>query len=307
MTRHPGVCVAVALALSTLQSVHAQELPVRIAGAAPSALTARVRDALASLGHRTLAVAETASGAIVEVRIEAPTEAALAAWVTAPRRAPTRVEVDAREPEAAGLFALRVAEAVQAAMLPAPVSSTPTVTAPAPPPLPPPPAEARPFSVGVGARVLYAPGGADAMVLPWVRAALGVPWRSVVWQVEVSFAGPSAFGDAGSATLSAIEVTLGAGASLPLARSLRVEAGARASYFALRLALANTAQPARDGAWAMSAVAALRWSVHHRVSLRAGASLGATLGAVDLGIGAVTVAQWGRPLVGAELGVEVRF
>ena len=85
----------------------------------------------------------------------------------------------------------------------------------------------------------YAPGGVDALVLPWVRAALGVPWRSVVWQVEVSFAGPSAFGDAGSATLGAVEVSLGAGASLPLARALRVEAGARVSFFALRLALAN--------------------------------------------------------------------
>jgi hypothetical protein len=167
--------------------------------------------------------------------------------------------------------------------------------------------DARTLSLALGARVLYAPGGVDAMVLPWVRACLGAPWRGAVWQVEVSFAGPSALGDAGGATLGAVEVSLGAGASLPVARALRLEAGARVSFFALRLALANAAQAARDGAWALGGVAALRWSLHDRVALRAGASIGATLGAVDLGIGAVTVAQWGRPLVGAELGVEARF
>jgi hypothetical protein len=279
---------------------------VRVTGAASSTLAARVGDALASLGHRALAGDAPAHEAVVEVRIEAPTEGTLAAWVTPPGRPPTRVEVDAREPEAEGLFALRVAEAVQAAMLPPPVSAPLPVMAPATPPAAP-RGEERPFSVGVGARVLYAPGGVDAMVLPWVRAALGVPWRSVVWQVEVAFAGPSAFGDAGSATLRAIEVDLGAGASLPLARGLRVEVGARVSFLALRLSLANASQTARDGAWALGGVAALRWSLHDRVALRVGAALGATLGAVDLGTGAATVAQWGRPLAGAELGVEARF
>jgi hypothetical protein len=299
---------ALAIVATAPASVSAQELPVRFEGRAPPGVEARVRSELEALGHTT---SRDESRAAVLVRFDVTRAEMLVAVVLAPGRSPARVEVDARDPEATALFALRVSEAVRASVL------RPPTEAPRPPVVAPPTIEFRTvpaapermFSAGLGVRALASPGGVDPMLLPWVHASMRFGLTRVNGLVEVGFAGPSFFGDAGAAArLGVIEVSVGAGVSIAAARSLRVDATARLSYAALRLDVEGGVQSsARDGQWAASAVAAVRWALHDRIEARAGASLGATLGGVDLGIGARTVAEWGRPVAGLEVGVEARF
>lgn len=286
----------------------AQELPVRFDGVAPPGVAARVRAELDALGHGS---ADTSTTHAIVVSFDASRERALVAWVTAPSRAPLRVEVALTEPDAAAVFALRVAEAVRASVLRPPERSA---APPAPAPTvvvrtAAPEASRRLFSFGLGARGLVSPGGVGPMLLPAARATLGFGGESLSGLVEMCFAGPSLFGEtSASVRLSAIEVSVGAAAVFKVSSALRIEGGARASFLALRVDGGGGVQTsARDGQWSASAVAALRWGVNARVSLRVGGSIGATLGAVDLGIGARTVAEWGRPVAGLELGVEAHF
>lgn len=300
--------LALAIVAATPGRVAAQELPVRFEGLAPPGVEARVRSELEALGH---AAAHREDPSAVLIRFDAARADTLAAEVLAPGRTPARVEVDARDPDATALFALRVSEAVRASVLRAPAAP------PRPAPSSPPTIELRTVrdtpprmvSMGLGLRALASPGGVDPMLLPWAHASIGVGLTRAHGLIEVGFAGPSFFGEAGtSARLGVMEVSVGAGVSVFAARTLVVDVAARLSYLALRFDVEGGAQSsARDGQWAASAVAALRWEVHDRVGLRVGASLGATLGGVDLGIGARTVAEWGRPVAGLEVGVEARF
>lgn len=286
----------------------AQELPVRFEGVAPPGVAARVRAELDALGHGT---ADASRVDAVLVRFEASRDGALVAVVTAPGRAALRVDVSTTEPDAAALFALRVSEAVRASVLrtPTPPATTavvtPNVTVVSATPAP----IERAFSFGIGVRGLVSPGGVGPMLLPSARATLGFGRAPVSGLVEVAFSGPSFFGEtSASVSLGVMEVSVGGAVVLRFARALSVEGGARFSYLALRVGGDGGAQTsARDGQWAAGAAAALRWDLHERLSLRAGASLGATLGAVDLGIGARTVAEWGRPVAGVEVGAAARF
>lgn len=298
----------VAAALLAPASTFAQELPVRIEGVAPPGVAARVRAELDALGHGS---ADASSAAAVLVRFEASRDGALVAVVSAPGRAALRVEVSSTEPDAAALFALRVSEAVRASVLRAPTPPAAPVAV-APPVIVTPPVVApteRAFSLGLGVRGIVSPGGVGPMLLPSARATLGFGRAPVSGLVEVTFSGPSFFGEtSASVSLGVMEVSVGGAVVLRVRRALAVEGGARLSYLALRVDGDGRAQTsARDGQWAAAFAAACRFDPHERVSLRAGASLGATLGAVDLGIGARTVAEWGRPVAGVEVGAAVRF
>ncbi len=277
---------------------------MRIEGLAPPAVAARVRAELDALGHGS---ADASSAEAVIVRFEASRDGALVAVVVAPGRSPLRVVVSTTEPDAAALFALRVSEAVRASVLRPP---TPPVASPAAPVnLAPTTPSERAFSVGLGLRALFSPGGVGPLLLPSARSTLGFGRAPVSGLVEVAFSGPSFFGEtSAAASLAVVEVSVGAAAVLQAARALHVEGGARLSYLALRVDGEGGVQTsARDGQWAATAVAALRWDLHDRLWLRAGASIGAALGVVDLGVGARTVAEWGRPVAGVEVGAAARF
>ncbi len=304
-----GRCSPALVAVFVAESARAwaQELPVRIEGDAPSPIIARVRAELEALGHHA---ADASTRAAVLVRVTPSTRTPLSATVVAPDRAPVEVEVDAAQPDAEALFAIRIAEAVRASVLRPPDRvATPAPAVVVVPQVIPQTERERDFGLGLGVRALASPGGVSPMLMPFARASLDVGRGRVGAVVDVSFAGPSLLGDAGaSSSLSVIEVGVGGAAAIRVSSNLRAEVGGRLSFLALRFDVGGAVQAsARDGQWAASAVLAARWSPHARVSLRAGASIGATLGAVDLGIGATTVAEWGRPLAGVEVGAEARF
>ena len=294
--------LALALCLSPALAV-AQAPPVALdAASLPPSLARRIRAELSAVGHPVLDGPRPAP-----VRVRAASDSiAWQATVTVEGHGDDTVRVLRAEPESEGLFALRVVEAVRATMLRAPLrppSDAPPVVAPAPVVMPSP---AR-LLVGLGLRGRYAPGGVDALVLPAFAVRVGGAAHPLAPWAEVGVAGPSAFGAAPSGLrLSTFEVSAAGGIAWRVRAPLALEFGARAVFLALALDASGSAS-ARGGQWALEGMAAVRWRVHTRVSLRAGLSLGATLGAVDVGNGGAAVAEWGRPLVGAEVGADAHL
>lgn len=283
---------ALAAALSLLAPVaRADDPAIALVGDAGSPVTTRVRAELEALGHRVVAAPAPDVRGRVTLSLTADR---LAATVAIAGRSPVEVVTLAAERDADALFALRVGEAVRAGLL-----------APPSPPSPPPPPPPEPtFGVSFGARLLVSPGGFGPMVIP----AVSLRWTQRLY-VSLSL-GPFSWGGAaaGPSTLRVFVASVGAGVALPLSRSLRVDLGARLDYLAL--AHAEDDRPAterRDGVVAASAAASARWRVNGFFALRAEASGGLTFAPVILVLRDGSVAEWGRPLVGAEIGAEFLF
>jgi len=285
--RIPGAALIAALTLLA-PAARADDPAIVLVGDAASPVTARVRAELEALGHRVVTAAAPDARGRVTLTLTAE---GLAATVSIGGNAPVAVSTLAAERDAGSLFALRVGEAVRAGLL-------------APPPPPPPPPPEPTFGASFGARVLVSPGGFGPMVIP----AVSLRWTHRLY-VSLSL-GPFSWGGgaAGPSTLRVFVASVGAGVALPLSHSLRVDLGARFDYLAL--AHAEDERPAserRDGVVAASAVASGRWRVRSFFALRAEASGGLTFAPVILVLRDGSVAEWGRPLVGAEIGAEFLF
>ncbi len=285
--RLPGAALTAALTLLA-PIARADDPVIVLVGDAASPVTVRVRTELEALGHRVVVVATPEAQGRVTLSLGADR---LAATIAMGARTPVDVVTLTTERDAEALFALRVGEAVRAGLL-------------APPPPPPPPPPEPNFGVSFGARALVSPGGFGPIVAP----VANLRWAQRLY-VALSLA-PFSWGGAaaGPSTLRVFTASLGVGLALPVARSLRVDVGGRVDYFAL--AHAQDGRPdteRRDGVVAASAAASARWRVNSFFALRAEASVGATFAAVILVLRDGSVAEWGRPLVGAEIGAEFLF
>ncbi|MFO0607120.1 MAG: hypothetical protein U0324_28420 [Polyangiales bacterium] len=288
--KFPGAALTVALSLAP-EIARADDPTLVLVGDPSSPVTARVRVELESLGHRV--VAEPAPDARGRVALSLSAER-LVATVAMRDRPPTEIATLTATRDAVAVFALRVGEAVRAGML-------------APPPPPPPPlaVPTEPaFGVAFGARLLAAPGGFAPMVLP----AVTFRWSQRVY-VALSLA-PLSWGGgaAGPSTLRVFTAGLGAGVALRPSAALRVDLGARVEYLDLAHSIDGRPETEqRDGAVAASATGSVRWRANAFFAVRGEASAGLSLREVLLVLRDGTVAQWGRPLVGAEIDAEFLF
>jgi hypothetical protein len=268
----------------------ATELPICLTGNVDSPTIARIREELTALGY-----IESVQQPCIDVHVQPDDGSRFGATVTTPERVPVRVVVDATVTDAMGVFALRIAEAVSAAHL-SPSHSTVQVPTPT--------VDVRSLGATLGVRVLAAPGGVDPMVLPMVR----VRWGRRAFAVLV-FSAPSWGGNTSEhLALSAISLGLGGGYAFQIAAIGRWEVAAHMEYLALSLANADTGQSlVRDGVFDVHVASAFCWPVVRWMGFRVGATAGVTLSQVDVGIGTRVVAQWGRALLGAEVGAEFVF
>ncbi len=290
--KSPGAALTVALSLLPALA-RADDPTLVLVGDPSSPVTARVRVELEALGHRV--VAEPTPDARGRVALSLSPERLVAA-VAMRDRPPTEVATLTTTRDAVAVFALRVGEAVRAGMLPPPAP---------PPPPPPPPAPTEPaFGVAFGARLLAAPGGFAPMVLP----AVTFRWSQRVY-VALTLA-PLSWGGgaAGPSTLRVFTAGLGAGVALRPSAALRVDLGARVEYLDLAHSLDGRPETEqRDGAVAASATGSIRWRANAFFAVRGETSVGLSLREVLLVLRDGTVAQWGRPLVGAEIDAEFLF
>lgn len=289
--KFPGAALTVALSLAP-EIARADDPTLVLVGDPSSPVTARVRVELEALGNRV--VAEPTPDARGRVALSFSPDRLVAA-VAMRDRPPTEVATLTATRDAVAVFALRVGEAVRAGMLPSP-----------PPPPPPPPAVTPEpaFGVAFGARLLAAPGGFGPMVQP----AVTFRWSQRLY-VALSLA-PLSWGGgaAGPSTLRVFTAGLGAGVALRPSPALRVDVGARVEYLDLAHSIDGRPETEqRDGAVAASATGSARWRANAFFAIRGEASAGLSLREVLLVLRDGTVAQWGRPLVGAEIDAEFLF
>jgi hypothetical protein len=280
-----------ALALTLLSAAaRADEVTVVLQGDPSNPVTARVRTELEALGHRVVTAAADDARGRVTLTV-APDR--LAATVAMRDRPATEVVTLASTRDAAAVFALRVGEAVRAGMIP--------VVAP----LPAPPVIAEPtLGVAIGARMSLSPGGVGPIVAP----AATLRWTRRL-TVALSLAPGSWGGEAaGPSTLRVFSAAVGLAVGLPLHGPLRGELGVRAEYLQFTHTRdGDGVEPQRDGVVAASLTAAARWRAHRRFALRSEVAVGLTLAEVLLVRRDRSVAEWGRPLVGAQLDAELLF
>lgn len=260
-------------------------------------VTARVRTELESLGHHVLSTPMPDACGRVTLSLDT---ARLHAVVVMRDRPPSEVTTLTTTQDAMAVFALRVGEAVRAGLL---VPTAPSVATPVPPPTLPVPRDTA-FGVAVGARLLAAPGGVAAMVLP----AVTLRWSRRVY-ASLSLA-PWSWGGAapGPSSLRVFSVALGAGVALYPTELLRVDVGVRLEYLDLtHVTHATPEVEQRDGVPVMGATASVRWRGNTFFALRGEATAGVSFREVLLVSRDKTVAQWGRPLVGAEIDAEFLF
>lgn len=295
MRSHGAACLAALVLLPCLST--ADPLTVVVHGDPASPVTARVRVELEALGHRVQSI--PVSDACGRVTLTLDPER-LRALVAMRARPPVEVVTPTATQDAVAVFALRVGEAVRAGLL-APIVA-PVVT-PTPVPGPPAPRDTA-LGVAVGARVLAAPGGFAPMVLP----AVTLRWTRRVY-ASLSVAPWSWGGDAGSTSaLRVLSVALGAGVALYPSEVLRVDVGARLEYLHLtHVTDTGAGGEGQDGVLAVGATASIRWRGSTFLAFRGEVMAGVTGGEVRLVLRDRTVAQWGRPLLGAGFDAEFLF
>lgn len=280
---------ALAVALAA-PAARAQEPPVWVDVPPEDAFGRRVAEELSALGH-PVARSRAPSPARVTVRLDA-SEGRATARVIVDGREAAALTLDASTDAARAIAALRVVEAVRAALLPRP----------APPPSAPRPAPATRRSAwedlhgALGAGLIASPGGVDVMPALYARLA----WEGVVW---VELVGHIALGGAAvpGGTLRASNAAAGIGAAI-----LRGRRGALGVTLRGGVAVAE-ARGAVDvaGVVATGAGALLgRVQVWRRVGLAGELAVGTALAPVRVRSGDQVVAEWARPFLHAAMGVS---
>lgn len=283
--------VFLAAALAAPLTAGAQPRGVRVTGDADPAV-ARALDAELTAAGLT----RTTGDAPVTVRV-APRGSTLRATITDRAGREVVVEVPSHAEDAEGLFALRVAEAVQAASL-APAQSPPRVL-PLRPPTRPAPREPR-WSFGLDALLRVAPGatGGPAWISPSLRVAYGA---NVYAAVELS--APTAGGaltDDARVAIYTTRAALGYAWRWP-AWSVEAELGATAGWITVS---------GSDGG-ALVAMFGARVGVSRRVVgplwLRATVGGDSLNSPVRVARGADVLAEWASPSVTFSLGPALRY
>ncbi|MEZ4405762.1 MAG: hypothetical protein R3A52_04590 [Polyangiales bacterium] len=282
--------VFLAVALAAPLSVSAQPRGVTVTGDADAAIARALDAEFAAAG-----LTRTERGGAVTVRVS-PRGSELRATVTGPDARAVVVAVSTQTEDAEGLFALRVAEAVQAASL-----------APAPPPRappsrpPPPPAPREPaWTFGLDALLRAAPGATGGPV--WVSPALRVSYGARVYaaaELSAPTAGGALTDDARVAIYTA-RAALGYAWRWP-AWSVEAELGATAGWITVS---------GSDGG-ALVAMFGARVCVSRRVVgplwLRATVGGDSLNSPVRVARGADVLAEWASPSVTFSLGPALRY
>lgn len=284
------VCAVAGVSFAT--TAQAQELSVCLRGERAPASLRRVRDEFESVGT---AVSEGPLRGAPCVAVELSDAPDLLAQIEGQGVGPLTVRVSHTDDDAVAVFALRVVEATQQAWLSRRVV-LPTVA-------PPPELETRRrWSIGAEMALMTAPGGVAPTMVPRLRVTYGTRL-----QTHLIAGAPGWFGAFGEgARLGVIEVGLGATAELLTSARFRLDAGLRASFLLLSGTLSHGDGVAFDqtSTGSLAGLLGASLALSSRLWIRAEIAWGATLSPLVIRIDDHLVAEWGRPLVVASVGVH---
>jgi hypothetical protein len=283
---------AAAVVSAASASAAAQEVAVFVDAPPEDPFARRIAQELQALGH---AIVPRAMPGAVALRVRATPRGAVVG-VEVAARPPQRLDVPFDDDASRDVAALRVVEAVRAALLALP---QPAVPPPAPPPPADPPRgegwEALRASLAAGASV-SAGGLSTSPVLHLRLAWEGPVWAEIVGDVALAAA------SAGEASLRASTLALGVGA--PLIRGPR---GALGVSLRGGLAFVEARGDAGSGEGVVGVISAAltgRVQLWRRLGVYASLAAGSALAPVRLRAASTVTGEWGRPFLIAALGVS---